>query len=227
MRFSYLKENLRKKIWHEIINILQKHASHQSDMTLIIQINSLTKISLFDLRETLDWTAATQRIHHTVNLIFKLHKWSKLKYLNTYWVHTQFHKSALIKARSLFNNHVIYYEHCIFFCRQHWINFEGKSSVIVLDVLEHGERCAAWWRGQQCEVWQMDSVAHRPRSWTHLTMIHCDTWHQSELDSSMAGDLNISLTDYPDDYPDPPSCSLCHNISSLNCHHTGLGKQPQ
>ena len=166
MRFSYLKENLRKKIWHEIINILQKHASHQSDMTLIIQINSLTKISLFDLRETLDWTAATQRIHHTVNLIFKLHKWSKLKYLNTYWVHTQFHKSALINVRSLLNNHVLYYEHCIFL-----------SSA--LDKLWRQEQChCSWCPGAW---WEVCSMVERTAMWGLTDGLSCS--QSPELDS--------------------------------------------
>ena len=33
-----------------------------------------------------------------------------------------------------------------------------------------------------------------------------------------AGDI------YDYDYPEIPACSLCHNLTFTNCHHTGLGK---
>ena len=160
---KFKKENLA---WNHKHSAKTCFTSIRHLMTLIIQINSLTKISLFDLRETLDWTAATQRIHHTVNLIFKLHKWSKLKYLNTYWVHTQFHKSALIKARSLFNNHVIYYEHCIFL-----------SSA--LDKPWRQEQCHCSWCPGAC--WEVCSMVERTAMWGLTDGLSCS--QTPELDS--------------------------------------------
>ena len=45
--------------------------------------------------------------------------------------------------------------------------------------------------------------------------------------SADAGDIYDHSIDagaiYDYDYPELPECSLCHNLTTTNCHHTGLG----
>ena len=51
-----------------------------------------------------------------------------------------------------------------------------------------------------------------------------DNMNMSAFDVEAADDEDENFENiYAFEYPELPICSLCNNLTTVNCHHTGLG----